>query len=564
MERIAIGIQDFETIRSEGTFYIDKTAFIQEWWDKKDSVTLITRPRRFGKTLTMDMVEKFFSVRYAGRSDLFEGLRIWDCEEYRKLQGTYPVIFLSFANIKEPTWEGARRRIFQIIEEIYSGHRFLLDSDVLSSEERKSFERISWNMTEQEATLAIHRLCGYLQRYYGKKVIVLLDEYDTPMQEAYVDGYWEEFTAFIRSLFNATFKTNPCLERAIMTGITRVSRESVFSDLNNLKVVTTTSEEYERCFGFTEEEVFAALDVCGYSDRKQEVKAWYDGFTFGKIRDIYNPWSVINYLDTGKFDTYWANTSSNSLIGKMLRCGSGGVKQDFEALMRGETLEKEIDEQIVYDQLDHDENALWSLLLAGGYLKVKRYRSGMNEVGEWEERYELELTNFEVKTMFRRMIRGWFGKAASSYNGFVKALLAGNVEEMNAYMNRIALETFSYFDVGGGASPAEPERFYHGFVLGLFVELNSRYQILSNRESGFGRYDVILEPRNLSDDAMILEFKALNPQTERDLEETAMSALRQIEDKKYETALTAKGISQPQIHKYGFAFQGKQVLIKSH
>lgn len=471
------------------------------------------------------------------------------------------MIFLSFANVKEPTFQMARDKICQILVELYTKYDFLPDTGVLRPQEQDFFRRVNLDMSDSIATMSIYHMCEFLQRYYGKKVIVLLDEYDTPLQEAYINGYWEAFTTFIRSLFNATFKTNPYLERALMTGITRVSKESIFSDLNNLEVVTTTSEKYETCFGFTEKEVFSSLEQYGFSDRKQEIKAWYDSFTFGKSRDIYNPWSIINFLDKGTLATYWANTSSNSLAGKLIRQGSSQIKQDFEELLRGETLEKEIDEQIVYDQLDQDENALWSLFLAGGYLKVKNYRKGLNEFDEWKEIYELELTNFEVKTMFRRMIKSWFGKVGSSYTAFIQAFLSEDITAMNAYINKIAQETFSYFDTGAHASSAEPERFYHGFVLGLLVELNHRYLLLSNRESGFERYDVILEPRNITDDAFILEFKVLHPDKEHSLQETLQAALAQIEQKKYDTALISKGIPADKIHKYGFAFAGKSVLI---
>lgn len=353
---IGIGKQDFEKIRMKNNFYIDKTHFIKEWWEADDDVTLITRPRRFGKTLNMSMLEKFFSVEYAGRDDLFEGLSIWEEEEYRKLQGTYPVISLSFANVKERDYTSTVQRINQVITELYNDARFLLEGDLLSEEEKEFFRSICMDMREVTATIAIHRLSKFLYSYYGKRVIILLDEYDTPMQEAYVDGYWDELVAFTRSMFNAAFKTNPYLERAIMTGITRVStpqaslgKESIFSDLNNLKVVTTTSEKYTDCFGFTEKEVFEALDIFGLPDRERDVKMWYDGFTFGKSTDIYNPWSIINYLDTEEFDTYWANTSSNSLIGKLLREGNADIKQTFEYLLEGGNLVTEIDEQIVYN-----------------------------------------------------------------------------------------------------------------------------------------------------------------------------------------------------------------------
>ena len=558
---VAIGIQNFNEIIENNYFYVDKTSFIKEWWEGGDSVTLITRPRRFGKTLTMSMVEQFFSVNYAGRGDLFEGLSIWQEEKYRELQGTYPVISLSFANVKEKTYEQTKQRICRLIAELYEKKRFLVESDILSEQEKAFFLGVDKDMPEETATYALHKLSDFLCRYYGKKVIILLDEYDTPMQEAYVDGYWEELVAFTRSLFNSTFKTNPYLERAIMTGITRVSKESIFSDLNNLKVVTTTSDEYATSFGFTENEVFAALDECSLSDKKEDVKRWYDGFIFGKQRDIYNPWSILNYLDTGEIRTYWANTSSNSLVGKLIRQGSRSIKTSFESLLAGEHLITPIDEQIVYNQLDDNETAIWSLLLASGYLKVVDYE-GYDPVDPSEQKYELELTNLEVKIMFQNMIRTWFGNVRSDYNDFEKALLLGDVDAMNEYMNRVALETFSSFDTGKRASgKAEPERFYHGFVLGLMVDLKGRYVITSNQESGFGRYDVILEPVSAADDAIIIEFKVYNFRREKSLEETLQNALQQIEDKKYETKLRTKGIPAERIRKYGFAFEGKKVLI---
>lgn len=528
---VAIGVQDFSTLIENNYFYVDKTLFLKEWWDSGDSVTLITRPRRFGKTLTMSMTEQFFSLEYAGRSDLFENLKIWQDEKYRNLQGTYPVISLSFANIKEPTYELTQRKIMN-------------------------------NMDYVDATLSLNYLSGFLYKYYGKKVIILLDEYDTPMQEAFVDGYWDELVTFTRSLFNSTFKTNPALERGIMTGITCVSKESIFSDLNNLKVVTTTSNEYATTFGFTESEVFAALEKCGLDSQKNEVKRWYDGFIFGECKDIYNPWSILNYLDEQQYTTYWANTSANSLVAKLVREGNRNIKSKFEKLLCGECIWSEIDEQIVYNQLNGNERAVWSLLLASGYFKVLSYEKYKDIPEGTEPKYQLTLTNLEVKLMFNRMIHDWFAMARPDYNDFIKAMFAGDVDAMNEYMNRVALQTFSYFDTGERASGAEPERFYHGFVLGLLVDLQDKYYLKSNRESGFGRYDVMLEPKNPGkDNAVIMEFKVRSTRKEKSLEETAQSAIEQIKERKYSEELKMRGIAEEQIKEYGFAFEGKTVLI---
>ena len=556
---ISIGIQGFSDLREQDCFFVDKTNFIKEWWGKRDVVTLITRPRRFGKTLNMSMLDCFFSNKYANRADLFEGLSIWQDETYRKLQGTYPVIFLSFAAVKAGNLEDAKTQIKQEITRLYWENRNLMKEDIFGEDERELYYRTTVKMDDVTAQDSLRNLSVWMERYYGKKVIILLDEYDTPMQEAYVQGYWDEFTSFVRSLFNASFKTNPYLERAIMTGITRVSKESIFSDLNNLRVVTTTSNLYADCFGFTEEEVFAALDEYGMGDKKDEVKQWYDGFTFGEHRDIYNPWSITNYLDEHRLYPYWASTSSNGLVSRLIRTASADVKEKMEDLLRGQAITVNFDEQIVYNQLDDNEEAIWSLLLASGYLKVQNidYR--------WitfEPLYTLDITNIETLSMFMTMFRGWFKNKDANYNDFVKALLKGSLKEMNIYMNDVALATFSSFDTGKKPSEkSQPERFYHGFVLGLLVELRDRYQIRSNRESGYGRYDVMLTPVTEVDDAIVIEFKVHEPDEEKSLQDTVRTALDQIKEKNYDAELLLQGIPADRIRHYGFAFEGKKVLI---
>ena len=560
---ISIGNQSFESMRERDNFYVDKTSFIKEWWENEDIVTLITRPRRFGKTLNMNMLECFFSNKYKDRGDLFEGLDIWKEEKYRKLQGTYPVIFLSFADVKQNNYEETIQKIKKIIFDIYQKYDFLKDWEGLTDKEKTAFRNIDCVMSDIVAQGAIKDLSDYLSRYYGKKVIILLDEYDTPMQEAYVSGYGKELVAFTRSLFNATFKTNPYLERAIMTGITRVSKESIFSDLNNLVVVTTTSNQYETAFGFTEEEVFNALDEQGLSEKKQEVKSWYDGFTFGDSRDIYNPWSIINYLKYKKFTTYWADSSSNGLINNLIQKGSPYIKTMLETLIRGEKINVIIDEQIVFSELDYSEDAVWSLMLASGYLKVISSEE-LNLIRESDNEYELAITNREILFMFRKMILRWFTPAKRETNEFIKALINGDVESMNAYMNKVTLKTISYFDSGNSPSDEEPERFFHGLVLGLMVDQTENYIITSNRESGYGRYDIMLEPIDKSNEnlpCIVIEFKVINPKKEKTLEETVEAALNQIEDKGYDAELVKRGVKKENIHHYGFAFKGKKVLI---
>lgn len=573
--RAGLGYQDFEEVRTQHIFYIDKTDFIREWWEYADKVTLITRPRRFGKTLNMSMTECFFSNKYKDRGDLFEGLSIWEEKspdgeyKYRKLQGTYPVIFLSFANVKAASYKEMIFKITKVIADLYEKNRYLLSKDLFSENERMYYKDIKIGMNEELAADAIHSMAGFMQRYYGQKVIIILDEYDTPMQDSWILGYWEETVRFFSGLFNSTFKTNEYLERGLITGITRVARESIFTGMNNLDVITTTSDKYTTAFGFTEEEVFTALDDAGLGEQKQKVKRWYDGFIFGTRTDIYNPWSIVSFINKkGKYDTYWSNTSGNGLVNQLIQKGNPDIKQIMEDLLQGKSFKAKIDEKIVFDQLNGSADAVWSLLLATGYLKVLSVRTlDTDEEGvgvEGDVWYTLTITNLETKRMFRKMVSDWFKNDTEVYyNEFIKALLNDNVKKMNTFMNKVALNTFSSFDSGNKPSDqTEPERFYHGFVLGMIVNLSDTYKVRSNRESGFGRYDVMIEPLDKTKKAYILEFKVLDSdEDEETLEETLANAHAQIEEKQYEAELISSGYLPEQIRKYGFAFRGKECLI---
>ena len=552
MARVAaLGIADFEKLVEKNVFYVDKTGFIKEWWDNNDEVTLITRPRRFGKTLTLDMVEKFFSVKYANRSDLFEKFDIWKDESYQDMQGGYPVISISLADIKDVNYAEMRESMKRCIGDMFRRHRYLLESDKLTDDDKQYFTRLSTgNGDDGEYMEALRKLSELMYLHYGKKAIILIDEYDTPMLESYVNGFWEKAILYIKKMFHATFKNNPYLERGLMTGITRITSESIFSDLNNLSVVTTTTDMYSDCFGFTEGEVVRALEEFDMSNEREGVKKWYDGFRFGNKTDIYNPWSIINFLKHKKYDTFWMNTRGNALVGKLIKEGDKSVKIEFETLINGGTVITDIDESITYAELRSDSKTIWSWLLATGYVKT---------VNLVDEKYEISLTNYEVKKSLYKLVEKWFSECYGQYRGFIKMLIENDVVGMNECLSDVIEKTFSYFDVSSTKENRRTEQFYHGFTLGIIADLNTTHFVTSNRESGYGRYDICIEPFDKSQDGIIIEFKLFDSKTEATLEDTTKRALEQIEEKNYEAELRARGIKN--VRKYGFAFRGKEVLI---
>lgn len=417
-----------------------------------------------------------------------EGLEIWKEEKYRRLQGIFPVIYLSFADVKQENYEDAVAKIKRIITKVFQQNIFLMESDKLTRMQKIQFEQVTPKMDDVTAQSSLQDLSQYLSQHYGKKVLLLLDEFDTPMQE-----------------------------------------------------------------------VFTALDEFGMDQQRKLVKQWYDGFVFGEHRDIYNPWSITNYLKEKKVSAYWAATSSNGLVNRLIRTASSNVKELMEELLNENEIVVSFDEQIVFNQLDKNENAIWSLMVAAGYLRIEEteYRGILRT--PW---YHLKITNLETLSMYSEMFQGWFSNSESNYNAFIRAMFRGNVKEMNAYMNEIALATFSSFDTGNHPSgKSQQEKFYHGFVLGLLVELRDRYEVKSNRESGYGRYDVMLVPRSMEDPAIVFEFKVFNPENEKKLEDTVQSALNQIEEMQYDAGLIEKGVDKERIAHYGLAFKGKRVLI---
>lgn len=557
---VGLGYQNFLDFVCGKQFYVDKTHFIPEWLASDARITLITRPRRFGKSMLLSTVRTFFDPMHAGHPEYFEKLRVWKDTDSRRLFGTIPVISVSFGSCKGNHFEQAMRGVTLGLYNMYIQHEYLRESSKLNEEEKAEYRRIVASFSEQRTEyveISIQKLCELLYKHYGALPIILMDEYDTPLLEAYTDGYWDETINTFRQLFHTTFKENDFFYRAIITGVTRISKNSLFSDLNNLEVDTVTCDAYSDCFGFTEQEVMDAFK-CQDIDTIRDVKAMYDGFTIGRHRDIYNPWSICNYMRQRELIGYWVNTSSNKLVGDIIRRHPVESKYEIERLMAGACVHKRINEGITFQYLEGDENSLWSLLLAVGYIKAENIVHSVEGI-----ECDVSVTNREVMAMFKTEILGMFHNGWSAYGRFAEALLAHKMELMNEYLQTITYTSISYFDVADGPKERTPENFYHGLVLGLIVSLRDRYRIVSNRESGRGRYDIAMYPLHENTDAFIMEFKVQDRKKETDLEQTAKNALQQIEDKNYAADLLAAGIPAERIYKLRFAFEGKDVLVVS-
>lgn len=558
---VGLGYQNFLDFVCGKRFYVDKTHFIPEWLASDARITLITRPRRFGKSMLLSTVRTFFDPMYADHPEYFKKLQVWKDKDCRRLFGTIPVISVSFGSCKGNDFAQAMRGVTLGLYNMYIQHEYLRESPKLSEEEKAEYRRIVASFSEQRTEyveISIQKLCELLYKHYGKFPIILMDEYDTPLLEAYTDGYWDETINTFRQLFHTTFKENDFFYRAIITGVTRISKNSLFSDLNNLEVDTVTCDAYSDCFGFTEQEVMDAFK-CQDIDTIRDVKAMYDGFTIGRHQAIYNPWSICNYMRQRELIGYWVNTSSNKLVGDIIRRHPVESKYEIERLMAGEKVHKRINEGITFQYLEGDENSLWSLLLAVGYIKAENIVRSVEGI-----ECDVSVTNREVMAMFKTEILGMFHNGWSAYGRFAEALLAHKMELMNEYLQTITYTSISYFDVADGPKERTPENFYHGLVLGLIVSLRDRYRIVSNRESGRGRYDIAMYPLQENTDAFIMEFKVQDRKKETDLEQTAKNALQQIVDKNYEADLLAAGVPAERIYKLGFAFAGKDVLVVSN
>ena len=550
---IGIGESDFRGLRIRKNYYIDKTMYIKDIIDNKSRVVLVTRPRRFGKTLNMSMLKYYFDCTKKDSKELFEGLKIMEqYEKYTSKLGYYPCIYVTLKDVTEVNYENMILNLKTAIADMYQEHRYLLDSDKIYPEEKEQIKEILF-YRENEIVLrnSIKMLTKYLNRHYGKTVMLFLDEYDVPLQNAYIEGYYQEAIKFFKTFYGTTFKDNPYLEKTVLTGVSRVAKESIFSGANNFDVYTVLDDEFSDDFGITEKEMNKVIEDFEVQDEKEEIKKWYDGYTIGNTKGIYNPWSILNYLTDRKLMPYWVNTSSNDLI-KLILKNSVTVKEKIEQLLRDEEIEVPINLDTVILGIEQNEENIWGLLLGTGYLKVTEVvdlATGM---------YKVKIPNYEIKFLFQSIIRDWFNDKVigNNLNTILKDLVTLKLDEFEKKFKVLVTQMFSYMDVGENTA----ENFYHAFVLGMLVGLKDSYYVKSNRESGYGRYDIMLEPKDKNGNSFIMEFKVLENEEEKTIEETIENAKKQIEERKYEEDLQERGYTN--ITKMVFAFKGKEVKMQ--
>ena len=553
MAGIGIGESDFKGLRLRENYYIDKTMYIKDIIDNESRVILVTRPRRFGKTLNMSTLRYFFDCTKKNTRELFEGLKIMEQgEKYTSKQGAYPCIYLTLKDLSDSNFENMLLSMKTAVLEVYREHRYLLDSDKIYPYEKANIEDMLWTR-ENEIALrnSIRELSGYLYRHFDKPVIMLIDEYDVPLQTAYVHGFYDKAIEFFKTFFGVTFKDNPYLEKTVLTGVSRVAKESIFSGANNFKVYTVLDNEFSDDFGITEEEMDKIIKDFDIHDQKDDIRKWYDGYTIGNTTGIYNPWSILNYLTRLQLVPYWVNTSSNDLI-KLILKNSATIKEQIEILLKGEEIEVPINLETVIVGIENNENNIWGLLLGTGYLKVTETVDLQNKI------YRVKLPNYEIKLLFEEIIRDWFYDKVigNDLRSILKDLITLNLTEFEKKFQILTTQMFSFMDVGKNTA----ENFYHAFVLGMLVGLKDTYYVNSNRESGLGRYDIMLEPKDKNANSFIMEFKVLEDMKENTIEETVENAKKQIEDRNYEENLRTRGFTN--ITKMVFAFNGKDVKIE--
>ena len=552
MKGIGIGESDFRGLIIRDNYYIDKTMYIKDIIDNQSRVILITRPRRFGKTLNMSMLRYYFDCRQKYSKELFEGLKIMSQEEkYTSKLGAYPVIYLTLKDAGLMNYEMMVMQLKTIMMELFYEHRNLLEGEMAEGE-RNIFNKIlSANITDIELINVLKMLSKIMYQYYNKPVILLIDEYDVPLQSAYVEGYYEEAIKFFKIFYGMTFKDNPYLEKTVLTGVSRVAKESIFSGANNFKVFTVLDNEFADDFGITEEEIDKVIEDFKIEDEKEEIKKWYDGYKIGNVEGIYNPWSILNYLTDKQLKQYWVNTSSNDLI-KLILKNSTTVKEKIERLLKGEVIEVPINLETVIVGIENNEDNIWGLMLGTGYLKVVEVVDLPSKI------YKVELPNYEIKLLFEEIIDNWFKDKVigNDLRSILKDLVTLNLEEYEEKFKILVKQMFSYMDVGENTA----ENFYHAFVLGMLVGLKDSYYVNSNRESGMGRYDIMLEPKDKNGNSFIMEFKVYKENKEKTIEETIENAKKQIEEKKYEQNLKERGFKN--ITKMVYAFKGKEVKIE--
>ena len=553
MQGIGIGTSDFKKMRVNDYYYIDKTMYIKDIIDNKSEIALVTRPRRFGKTLNMSMLRYYFDIKLKDSKELFKGLKILEQEEkYTSKLGYYPVIYLTLKDVQDRNYENMLLDMKTAMLNMYKEHRYLLDSDKIYPEEKARITDILYAREDENVLKnSVRDLSEYLNRYYERPVILLVDEYDVPLQNAYVEGYYEEAVKFFKTFYGVTFKDNPYLEKTVLTGVSRVAKESIFSGANNFKVFTVLDNEFADDFGITEEEMDKVIQDFEIEDEKEEIKKWYDGYTIGNVEGIYNPWSILNYLTDKKLIPYWVNTSSNDLI-KMVLKNSTTIKEKMERLLKDEEIEVPINLETVIVGIENNEDNIWGLMLGTGYLKV------VETVDVSEGIYKVKLPNYEIKLLFQQIINEWFKNKVigNDLRSILKDLITLNLKEYEKKFDILVREMFSYMDVGENTA----ENFYHAFVLGMLVGLKDTYYVKSNRESGIGRYDIMLEPKDKNGNSFIMEFKVLEDKEEKTIEDTIKNAKKQIEEKGYESNLRERGFTN--ITKMVYAFKGKEVKIE--